>query len=72
MNKMWTKDEEDTLRLIFENKKNEEISSILGKSKSSIINKANQLRLRKSKSHISNIMVNRNKNMGRDLTYRIS
>lgn len=66
---MWTKEEEKILIEIYDNKKNEEISEIIGKTKSSIVNKANSLGLKKSKTHRSKMISLRNKKVNRDLNY---
>lgn len=67
---MWTKEDEDILKDLFSDKKNEELAQILKKSKSSIVNKANHLGLKKSKLHRSKMISSRNKIKNRDLTYQ--
>ena len=67
---MWTKEEENILKELFSDKKNEELAQILKKSKSSIVNKANHFGLKKSKLHRSKMISLRNKIKNRDLTYQ--
>lgn len=64
---MWTKEMELKLTEIYPSNKNDDISKIMGMSKSSIINKAWRLGLRKSKKHLAKVASIRNKKVGRDL-----
>ena len=68
MERKWENSEIEYLKINFENKTNQELSKILKRSKSSIQNKANSLRLTKSKEHKSAMIAKRNKTF-RDLTY---
>jgi len=65
----WLKKETQYLIENFENFYNYELSEYLDRTETSIINKANKLGLKKSKSHISKHISNRNKIVGRDLSH---
>lgn len=69
---MFWKDEEiELLKELYTYRKSEDISIILERSLSSIINKANELNLKKSinyKNELNNNLIKRNKKIGRDLS----
>jgi tRNA U34 5-carboxymethylaminomethyl modifying enzyme MnmG/GidA len=65
----WTKDEEDKLIQIYSNTKNEDIAKILNKTIEQVERKGYLLKLKKTKEHLSQMISNRNKLIGRNLTY---
>lgn len=65
----WTKEEIELLKNIFENDTNENVAKILNKTTKQVERKATSLKLKKSKEHKSNMISNRNKMFGRDLSY---
>ncbi len=65
----WTDIEIKYLIDNYHDTKNEDLSEKLNRSKSSISTKANKLKIKKSKSHISKMVGIRNKKCGRDLSY---
>lgn len=67
--KKWTKEEENELIKIYSDEKNEIIAKLLNKEISQIERKANRLKLKKSKTHLSKNAINRNKLIGRDLSF---
>lgn len=67
--KKWSMSEIDILIDNFPNKRSDDISKMLNRSKSSIICKANKLGLKKSKDHVSKLKSDYNKIKGRDLNY---
>jgi hypothetical protein len=69
MNKKWSKLEEKYLIDNFYDMKNEEISKIINRSVSGIIKKAFSLKLKKNPSYKSDIIIKKNKKLGRDLTF---
>jgi len=69
MNKKWSKFEEKYLIDNFYDMKNEEISKIINRSVSGIIKKAFSLKLKKNPSYKSDIIIKKNKKLGRDLTF---
>jgi len=69
LKKQWTKDEEIKLTEIFQNIRNCELAEIFKTTSSSIAAKARSLKLRKTVEHKSKNIGNRNKMVGRDLSF---
>jgi hypothetical protein len=67
--KYWSESEINLLIENYSDNFNSELVKILNRSESSIYNMANNLGLKKSKTHISKCISKRNKMVGRDLTY---
>lgn len=67
--KKWTKEEVDKLIEIYPNEKNENIALLFDKDKDQVERKAHSIGLKKSKEQISRNISNRNKLVGRDLSY---
>jgi hypothetical protein len=66
----WSEIEIEELKRLYEDNSNEDISKKMNRSLSSVINKANRMRLKKSKSYKSNNAIKRNKITGRDLNQK--
>ena len=66
----WSEIEIEELKRLYEDNSNEDISKKMNRSLSSVINKANGMRLKKSKSYKSNNAIKRNKITGRDLNQK--
>ncbi len=68
MDHKWNELETNRLIELYPNNRNEDIATKLSKTKSSVINKAHKLKLKKNISFKSEMVVKRNKSIGRDLT----
>ncbi len=66
---IWSENEVIKLKEIYEHTKNKDISFLMNRSLKSISKKANSLGLKKSKSHKSKMISQRNKIINRDLNY---
>ena len=67
--KKWSEEENKRLRNIYPNTKNKEIAEIFFVTKKSIDSKATIMRLKKTKEFKSSILAERNKKIGRNLTF---
>ena len=65
----WNKNDLDTLKMLYSNTNNKELSKILNRSETSILCIANKIGLKKTKEHRGKHLSEINKNKGRDLSY---
>lgn len=69
--KKWSKEEEEKLKNIYSNTRNEDIAKIFFVTKGSIDSKAGVMGLKKTKEFRSSMIAKRNKIVGRNLTFEL-
>ena len=70
-NKKWTVEDIEKLKELYPDTRNEDIGRIMNISTNSIVSKSANVGLHKSKQHKSNMLGNRNKKIGRDLSFDV-